>query len=58
MLNLYVILSSHVFLSCILSMFLDSVEEEYEAGDGVFLSTPYTAGDVDAIIARRVWSCL
>jgi len=39
-------------------MFLDSVEEEYEAGDGVFLSTPYTAGDVDAIIARRVWSCL
>jgi len=30
-------------------MFLDSVEEEFKAEDGLFLSTPYAVGDVDAI---------
>jgi len=31
-------------------MFLDSIEEEFKAEDGLFLSTPYAAGDVDVII--------
>jgi hypothetical protein len=32
-------------------MFLDRGKEEFKAEDRVFLSTPYAAGDVDAIIA-------
>ena len=51
LLNLYVNLSSHIFLCGVLSMFLDPIEDEFKAGDGVFCSTLYAAGDVDAIIA-------
>jgi len=39
-------------------MSLDLIEDEFKAGDGVFRSTLYAAGEVDAIIASRVWSCL
>jgi hypothetical protein len=38
-------------------MFLDSDEEEFMAEDGLFISTLCAAGDVDAFIVSRVWSC-
>ncbi|PNX69672.1 hypothetical protein L195_g056847, partial [Trifolium pratense] len=30
----------------------DPIEEEFMAEDGAVISTPYTIGDVDAIIAQ------